>query len=108
MTDTPESAITPTVDTERARYDDRHTQPSRTVHVAAWIGIVAGAAVFIAVVFFSGVFLGWSSGSHYGWHRGHDAGMDDSCSMMGAMMRPGGPIGPQPMPTPTAPSTPRP
>jgi hypothetical protein len=37
--------------------------------VFTWVGIVVGVVFEVAVIFFSGFFLGWSSGSRYGWHR---------------------------------------
>lgn len=35
----------------------------------AWVGIVAGAVFVVAVVFFSGFFLSWSSGGHGNGHH---------------------------------------
>jgi hypothetical protein len=76
--------------------------------------IVAGVVFVVAVIFFSGLLLGWSSGSHYGWHRGYYGGHDGTCPMMesGGMMGPGrtgsgGSVGPQQTPT-TTPITPHP
>jgi hypothetical protein len=42
-------------------------RPSRLTAVAAWVGIVAGVVFIVAVIFFSGFFLGAHSG---GGHRG--------------------------------------
>ena len=42
--------------------------------MTAWVVIVAGVVFVVAVIFFSGLFLGWSSGAHYGWHRGYYGG----------------------------------
>ncbi len=53
MTDTPASP----------RYDDR---PNRLKQALAWVGIVAGVVFVVAVIFFSGFFLSWSSGGHRG------------------------------------------
>ncbi|BBX65129.1 hypothetical protein MSAS_43030 [Mycobacterium saskatchewanense] len=100
-------------------------RPSRLNQALAWVGIVAGILFVAAVVFFSGFFFAWSSGSsHYGGH-GNGAmgpgGKPASCPMMsqGAMMpdgamRPGGmmpdgPMRPGNPPTATpAPGGPRP
>jgi len=43
---------------------------SRLTAVAAWVGIVAGVVFIVAVVFFSGFFLG----AHSGGHRHHGDG----------------------------------
>lgn len=111
MAETSESALEPTT-------------ASRLGQVAAWVVIVAGVVFVVAVIFFSGLFLGWSSGSHYGWHRGYYGGHTGTCPMMGpdgmmgpggmggimgpgGMMGPGGRMGPQQTPTITPP-TPRP
>lgn len=88
MTESPSSSVGPTT-ADHAHFEERLTQPSRVVQFAAWIGIIAGTVLSVAVIFFSGFFLGWSTGSHYGWHRGHDAGMDHSCSMTGQMKESG-------------------
>jgi hypothetical protein len=105
MTETPESTIEPTT----------MTRPSRLGQVAAWVVIIAGIVFVVAVIFFSGLVLGWSSGGHDGWHRGYYGGRDGTCSMMapGGMMGPGGmgpggPMSPHQTPTTTAPTTPRP
>lgn len=97
--------------TGQPRYDG-HT---RLGQVLAWTGIIAGVVFVVAVIFFSGLFLGWSSGAHYGWHRGDYGGRNGTCPMMGSggMMGPGGmgpsgTMGPQQSPTTTAPTTPRP
>ena len=123
MTETPESrSEATTVSGEpRAveaspRYDNRYERPTRLGQILAWVGIIAGVVFIVAVIFFAGLFIGWSSGGHhgrhYGWHHGYygsqmqPSGQMGSCSMMG----PGGMMGPgsQPMPTTSAPSTPRP
>jgi hypothetical protein len=56
----------------------------------------AGVVFVVSVIFFSGLFFGWSSGSHYGWLRGYNGGHESTCPMMGPgeMMGPGGPMGP--------------
>jgi hypothetical protein len=100
--------------TEQPGYGDRHDGPSRVSQVLAWTLIVAGVVFVVAVIFFSGLFFGWSSGGPYGWRRGYDGGRD--CPMMGTggmvgpggMMGPGGPMRPQQTPTPQTPTTPRP
>ena len=97
---------------------------SRTRHLLAWVGIVAGVVFITAVVFFSGFALGRASGGHHGWHRGYSSGQFGSeCPMMrnGGMMGPGRMTpddmapgmmrpGPSPSPSPSssaAPSAPR-
>lgn len=53
----------------------------------AWVGIVAGAVFVVAVVFFSGFFLNWSSG---GQGNGHHMGPTSmSCC---DQMQPGHPM----------------
>jgi hypothetical protein len=109
----------PTVlDTEPRRH-------SRLTAVAAWVGIVAGVVFIVAVVFFSGFFLGaHSGGGHRGGHHGggevaifHKGGPPPMFPMgpRGDFERPfppfgpGGPNsqGPQPnSPSTTAPSRP--
>ena len=107
ITEIPESSAEPTTVMGRPRYDD--SAPSRLGQVVAWVVIVAGVVFGVAVIFCSGLFLGWSSGAHYGWHRGYYGGRDGTCPMMGpGGMGPGGPMGPQQTPTTTGPTTPRP
>jgi hypothetical protein len=109
MTQTPESRAEPTTVTGQPRYDDRHDRPSRLSQVLAWVAIIAGVVFVVAVIFFSGFFLSWSSDDHYGWHRGYGGGRAGTCPMMGpGGMGPGGPMGPQQSPPTTAPTTPRP
>ena len=122
MTQTPEPRAEPTIATTgQPVNDDRTGAPSRLGQVTAWVVIVAGVVFVVAVIFFSGLFLGWSSsGAHYGWHRGYYGGRDGGCPMMGpgAMMgpgmmgpggmSPGGPMGPSQLPTTSIPATPHP
>jgi len=51
----------------------------------AWVGIVAGVVFVVAVVFFSGFLLGWSSGGGDGRCAGEmgPGGMTGQCPMMG-------------------------
>lgn len=108
MTETPES-LPPT------------TGYSRLFQVLAWVGIVAGVVFVVAVVFFSGLVVGWSSGGS--WHRAHGGyswqnGQGGPMMGYGGMMGPGvgsWPAGPggmmrpgQLVPTPTTSVTPRP
>ena len=105
MTETPESRTAPRYD------DDRYGRPNRLNQVLAWVGIVAGVVFVVAVVFFSGFFIGRSTGHHYGGHHGYwqHGQMTGPGGMMGpGQTGPSGPMGPQPSPTTTAPSTPRP
>lgn len=113
MTQTPESRAEPTTVTGQPRYDDG--APSPLGQVVAWVVIITGVVFVVAVIFFSGFFLGWSSGDHYGWHRGYGGGPAGTCPMMGpgGTMGPGGmgPVDrwvPQQSPTTTTPTTPHP
>ena len=118
MTETPEPTIEPATVTGQPRYDDRYGGRSRLGQAAAWVVIVAGVVFVVSVIFFWGLVLGWSSGSHYGWHRGYYGGHDGSCPMMGpggsggmmgpGGMDPGGMMGPPQTPTAPAPPAPRP
>lgn len=85
---------------ESPPYDDRR---NRAGSILAWVGIVAGVVFIVAVVFFSGFFIGRSSSGNFrdGYHQ------------PGMMMGPGqmgpGQMGPNQWPTTTtAPTTPRP
>jgi hypothetical protein len=93
--------------------DDRGS--SRVLQVLAWVGIVAGVVFVVAVVFFSGFFLGRHAGGpgygHFGSHHGrgihvfHRGGPQP----MGPMARwPGGPMSPISPMSPGSPSTPPP
>ena len=46
---------------EPTRYDARDGRVSRLNQALAWVGIVAGGLFIVAVIFFSGFFLNWSS-----------------------------------------------
>ncbi|MCP9271131.1 hypothetical protein NM203_02895 [Mycolicibacterium sp. CAU 1645] len=86
-------------------HDDRRNGAGS---VAAWVGIVAGVVFIVAVVFFSGFFIGRSSSGSFrvGYHQ---PGMMMGPSQMGpGQMGPGGMTGPDQWPTTTAPTTPRP
>ena len=83
MTETPESRAEPTTVTGQPRYDDRYDRPSRLGQVVAWVVIIAGVVFVVAVIFFSGFFLGWSSDGHHGWHQGYYCGRDGTWPMMG-------------------------
>ena len=79
MTETPESRAEPTtvtgepraVEKPRRYDDDRYGRPNRVSQVLAWVGIIAGVVFVVAVIFFSGFWIGRVSGHHYGWHRGY-------------------------------------
>lgn len=79
--------------------DPKADHPSRLGQVAAWVVIVAGVVFVVAVIFFSGLLLGWSSSAHHGWHQG-GAG---TCPMMNTrgMAKPGD-MGPRAHPGPTS------
>ena len=111
---------------ESPPYDDRR---NRAGSILAWVGIVAGVVFIVAVVFFSGFFIGRSSSGNFrdGYHQ---PGMMMGPSQMGpgqmgpgqmgpgqmgpgqmgpGQMGPGGMMGPNQWPTTTtAPTTPRP
>ncbi len=76
--------------------DTRDHRPARVYQILAWVGIIAGVLFIVAMVFFSGVFLGRVSGGYHGWHRGYQSGqMGPEVSMNDCpMMRPGGMMGP--------------
>ncbi|TPG35634.1 hypothetical protein [Mycolicibacterium hodleri] len=106
MTETAESTAEPTTVTGQRRVDDRHDRPGRlSHHVLAWVGITAGVLFIVVVIFFSGFFLGRSSGGH----RSYDGERDGSGQMgPGGMMGPGytgpgGMMGPNQSPTNTPP-----
>ncbi len=116
MTQTPEPGPVPGTVTRQSGNDDGYGARSRLGQVAAWVVIVAGIVFVVGAIFFSGLVVGWSSGGHYGWHRGYDGGRDGTCPMMGSsggmmgpdgMRGPGGMMGPQQSPT-TTPTTPHP
>ncbi len=125
MTELPEST------TVTGQYDSGYEPPNWLGQVAAWVAIVAGVVFVVAVIFLSGLFVGWSAGG-LGGVDDRDAGqmgpggmtgecpmmgpggMMSTCPMMGGgemmgpgQMRPGGMMGPSPSPTTTAPGTPR-
>ena len=93
MSETTPPAAEPTVATD---YTDRRQQ-HRLHRALAWVGIVAGVVFIVAVIFFTGFFLGRGSGGYHGWHR-FPGGQGSGCPMMqnGGMMRPGGPGGMEP------------
>ncbi|PEG42790.1 hypothetical protein CQY20_02045 [Mycolicibacterium agri] len=108
MTDARESRSEQTVAT-----DERQTfattphvdRRDRSQSLLVWVGIVAGVVFIVAVVFFSGFFVGRATNadSYGGYHHGGMTGP-------GWMMRPGwmmGPQGPWPGP-PTTTTAPRP
>ena len=103
----------------------QHESPDRLTRSLMWVGIIAGVLFILAVVVFSGLFIGATAGYHRGWHHGDGfhASQGDSvggCPMMGpdGMMGPvtwgpgkWGPVtwGPvQPSPTSPGQPTPRP
>jgi len=101
MTDTPESSTERTVVVANGRTVN---------HVLAWTGIVAAAVFVVAVVFFSGFFIGRTTGGFDG-NRGYYHGTPGP-GMMGpsgpwspGQMGPYGPWGPGQT---QAPTTPRP
>jgi len=135
MTESSESRTESTDATPEPRHGDQYDRPSRLNQALAWLGIVVGVVFLVAVIFFSGVFVGARTG--WGWDRDD---YDGKCSrwcqagpggmtapgqmgssgmmapgmmapgMMGpGQMGPGGPMGTgQQSPTTTVPTTSRP
>ncbi|MDT5044391.1 MAG: hypothetical protein QOG75_244 [Mycobacterium sp.] len=101
MTETPESP-------------SESTRPGRLNQAAAAVGIVAGVVFIVAVVFFSGFFLGSHSAHRFSGPQVMRCEMGGSGEGMGGMGPGGmGPMGPGQPPSstsapPPAPSTPRP
>ncbi len=88
--------------------------PTRLTQALMWVGIVAGTVFVVALIFFSGLFLGWSSGGHYGTHDGGGGRTGPGTHMgpggtmgPGGMTCPGGMMGPGGSGT-SSPSTPKP
>ncbi len=105
MTQTPESTE-PTTATGQPE-SDRSDRTSRVDQLLALVGITAGVVFVVAVIFFSGLWLGRATHSPYG-------GRDGSCPMMSGgvmapgMMGPGGSMEPHQTATPTTQPTPHP
>lgn len=90
MTEAPESTVVSGGPTPGpAAYEAR---PSRLSQALMWVGIVAGVVFVVAVVFFSGFFLGRNSDGPNGWaHTTGPGGMMGPGGMgSGGMMGPGG------------------
>ena len=96
---------------------ESRTEPKANTlsRVAAWVGIVAAIVFIVAVIFFSGFYIGRQAGGWYhdGYRVHHHPGEMMGPGQMGpgGMMGPYGPYGPGWPPTtavPTAPTTPRP
>jgi hypothetical protein len=89
-----------TATTGSGPYDeDAGRRGSGLFSALAWIGIVAGVVVTVAVIFFSGFLIGRASDNYRGWQRGYQGAQlgpagqgQGGCPMMrnGAMMGPGG------------------
>ncbi len=105
----------------RVAEQNPYERPSRLGQVVAVVGIVAGVVFVVAVIFFTGVFVGgeWGGyGGPDGWRNSGQmgpGGKPGTCPMMGGggmmgpgQMWPGGMMGPTPTPTTTAPGTPLP
>ena len=97
--------------------DDRYDRPDRPSQILAWVGIVAGVVFIVAVVFFSGYFIGRSA--HGDFRGGYPHGMLGPSQtgpygqMWPGMTGPGGMMGPNvqwpgQQPPTTASTTPRP
>ncbi|MEY8014212.1 hypothetical protein [Mycobacterium servetii] len=113
MAESPQPSVPGTAPAAESPRYDAPSGPSRLSQALMWVGIVAGILFVVAVVFFSGFFLGWSSGGHYGSHR--DGWVRMGPGAPGGMMGPGGPMSPGGMMgpgglsgPPTSPATPTP
>jgi len=110
MTETPENvpdAATAPVDTlpppppppAYVEPAPRPEGPNRLYQVLAWVGIVVGTVFVVAIIFFSGFFLGRHSGGGYHGDWGPKAGQFEHRPPMGPMWPGGpghGPMGPGP------------
>ena len=69
-----------------------HHRPNRLYQVAAWVAIVAGSLLIVAVIFFAGFIVGKASDGGHGHFGHHHGGMKiERSGPMGPMMPPGGP-----------------
>ena len=92
-----ETSETPTVRTSTATAPapaSYEAAPYRTpvvFKVAAWVATVAGIVFIVAVIFFSGFLLSWTTGGHWAGHHMGSASMS-CCDHMGMdhHMGPGG------------------
>jgi len=78
--------------TETPQSSPSRTVPGRLNQTLMWVGIVAGVVFVVAVVFFSGLVIGWSSGgaSRDSWQHGPGMmGYNNGCNGPGGMMWPG-------------------
>ncbi|MFA5709086.1 hypothetical protein [Mycolicibacterium sp.] len=94
MSETPEPATEPTVPVAPAEpVAVTERKPNRLYQVAAWVAIVAGTLVIVAVIFFAGFLLGKASDGGHGHFGHHHPGMmkpDRGGPMGPPMMRPDG------------------
>ncbi|AFM15910.1 hypothetical protein Mycch_1102 [Mycolicibacterium chubuense NBB4] len=99
----------------------QYRHQSRASALLVWVGVTAGIVFIVAVVFFSGFFIGRSTGDGFRFHHGRGGGGGYPGMMYPGMMGPGmggpgmmGPNGPAqpgqrfPTTTTTAPPSPRP
>lgn len=65
--------------------------PAGLNRALAWVGITAGSVFIVAVIFFSGFLLSWTTGGHWAGHHMGSASMS-CCDHMGMdhHMGPGG------------------
>jgi hypothetical protein len=65
--------------------------PAGLNRALAWVGITAGSVFIVAVIFFSGFLLSWTTGGHWAGHHKGSASMS-CCDHMGMdhHMGPGG------------------
>lgn len=85
MTQSADNSAQSTPRTEQLRDD------SRLSRALAWVGIIAGVVFVVAVVFFSGLAVGWYANASGGpFDRSASGGMSSSCPMNpGGMMKSG-------------------
>jgi hypothetical protein len=126
MTETPGTPGSPAVEPTTAAPERRAVEPPRfernnrneRLHsILVWLGIIAGVVFILAVVFFSGVFIGRNADDNPGRDSDHHEMMEQMMEHMmqgGGMMGPGqmgpGQMGPgqQQSPTTAPTTTPRP
>ena len=103
----PESVEPPTA-TQQSERSGLTGRPTRLDQVWTIVSITAGVVFVVALIRFSGLFLGRATHGPYGGQQAFDRGGGSACPMMGSdggmgpgMMGPGGSMPPQQATTPT-------